>query len=193
MIYYDNTYKQILTPVCRECPDDYFSCRAKGLPDVGCCSYSPTFTLFELYKIVKDQRYDLIDRLSRNHNVTWNRYEVIVHANIDTSFFEIDLSPLSTIEQDDLKLQHSVCQFFIEGKGCGLDPTYKTSVCRSFFCTTVEDRLSLDEGVQIGAAVKEIKADAEMFNNFHERELKIRNVTLKDNFGEVINYLKEIH
>lgn len=191
MLTYDNKNKQILTSICRNCPDEYFAPKHPSLPHVGCCSYSPVFTLFEIYKMLKEnQKEFFIDQIYHNKSNTIRPYEIVIHANVHSLYDECDIQGQSALEIEDTILGYSVCQFFEADKGCSLYPPFKTSVCRSFICSTIEENLSEVKKQELLTWVKGIRSEAEEFNLKHQTILQERKWNLLNNLAQVLNYLE---
>lgn len=193
MLTYDTKDKQILTSICRNCPDPYFAPKHPSFPHVGCCSYSPVFTLFEIYKMLKaDQKEFFLGHIYTNTSNSIRPYEIVIHANVHSLYDEIDQKDKSTTEIEDTRIGFSICQFFEEGKGCTLHPPFKTSVCRSFICSTVEERLSAFEKEKLLNEVKSIKSEAEEFKVKHRIGLQKKKWNLQDNLPDLLNYLENV-
>src|SRR5699024_794192 len=140
MINWDAHFKQLLSTQCQRCPDPYFAPLHHQLPHVGCCSHSPVFGLFEIYKMVKaGDRAFFVEQIYQNEHTVVDEYTLTVRAHIDPLYYEeLPSNQMSPLEEEDFKLGFSRCSFFVEGKGCGLNPLYKPSTCRSFICSTIE-------------------------------------------------------
>ena len=195
MLIWDQKHKQLLSHDCRNCPDPFFAPYSEDLPHVGCCSYSPVFTLFEIYKMVQaSEELFFWDRIYHNPNSTVKDYEIIVHAHVHSKFDEAkkEIGLSSKLEEEDFKLRFSVCQFFKDGKGCGLNPHFKNKVCRSFICPALEDRMEDSEKQHLEDHVKEIQAEVEGFLNVHETVLKQRGWTFADHMEEIVDYLEKL-
>jgi hypothetical protein len=192
MIHYDQINDQILTPLCRQCPEEYFKPLTDQIPHVGCCSYSPVFTLFEVYKIIKeDQIPFFLENIYHNPKATIFPYEIEVHARVHLSFEQYDSSSFTQIEKEDLRIKFSVCQYFEQGKGCGLPPLFKTSVCRSFICSSVEERLDRDEKRKFTLYVRKIRSEASQFNLLHKKRLVEKGINFVHHLPQVLDYLKK--
>jgi hypothetical protein len=191
MISWDKVNKQILSHECIRCPDEYFSPNNEGLPKVGCCSYSPVFTLFEIYKMVKEgDRQFFIDHIYNHEQNTVKEYEIVVHARINPLYFShIEGKALTVIEEEDAKAAFSVCDFFVPSKGCGLDSHYKNSTCRSFICSTIEERLAPSEQDSLVNWVKEIRQESESFHSVHKSQLQRKKWNLKQDRDCILDYL----
>ncbi|RXT04812.1 hypothetical protein [Ammoniphilus sp. CFH 90114] len=194
MIYWDSENKQIMTSLCRSCPDDYFAPYSQDLQHVGCCSYSPVFSLYEIWKMVKSgKREFFIKRIYENADRTLAEYEVVVHAYVHNSYEHITRDQfLSKTELTDWKLKFSVCQFFVEGKGCGLDPYFKNSVCRSFICSAVEEQLGNEDQDHLKEWVRLIRLESETFNEHHKKILHRKAWSLEHHMPQILDYLQTI-
>lgn len=195
MITWDSSNKQILTSLCRSCPDVYFAPYHPALPHVGCCSYSPTFGLFEIYNMVKaGQRDFFLSKVYENKRAEFAEEGIRVLADVDAMYPELVLNQkLSPQESEDLRLRFSVCQFFVQGKGCGLPVSFKNSTCRSFICLAVEERLSDHEKQQLTEWAKAIRAEVDEFVHRHNAVLKAKGWTFQNDIHEILDYLESIH
>ncbi len=189
----DQQNNQILSPLCSNCPEPYFKKAHPDLPNAGCCSYSPTFSLFELWKMVqKDERF--VRRLFELPTAEVLETEVKVHAHVHEGYSDRDdLSSLSPIEQSDLIERYSVCVFLRNGKGCMLDASFKNAVCRSFICPSVEATLSNELLHEIQAAIHAIQHEAKQFHTTCKQVLQELGLSLKKDHDEVIRFLKQYY
>lgn len=193
MISFDPQAKQILTPFCRQCPDEQFAPVDETLPHVGCCTYSPTFTLFEIYKMIKAEQLDFfIEQIYNNPHRTLQEFEITIHAHVAAIFFKLDHSGLSKKEYEEKKLRYSVCQFFAHNKGCTLPPAFKTSICRTFICFAVEQRLDKNMQQQLTAWSKQIQQEAKQFNSMHTQLLREKGWNLSEHLSQIVNYLAKL-
>lgn len=193
-IFYDPQAKQILTPLCRQCPDEQFAPADDTRPHVGCCSYSPTFTLLEIYKMIKAGQLDFfIQRIYHHPNRSLKEFEITIHAHVAPSFFKLDLAELSKEEYEEKKLGYSICQFFNPGKGCTLPPAFKTSTCRAFICLAVEKRLDKSRQQHLADWSREIQQEARHFNSTHKLVLKERGWNLREHLFQIIDYLEKLN
>lgn len=186
MISFDKTHNQLLSAACLNCHDPYFAPANDSIPKVGCCSYSPVFSLFELNACIR--RHDaqfFLDKIYHHPSATISDFAVTVHAQIHKSFFDLDLSSFSSIELTDTKLSYSVCQFFKDGVGCILHPTYKNAVCRSFICTTIEQQLSDIEQKLLTDTVKLIQEEAHSFNKHYIKLFQQKNWNFHNHIEQI--------
>jgi hypothetical protein len=192
VINFDKTNRQLLTSACLSCNEPHFSRPIEELPHVGCCSYSPVFSLFELSKVATEDPSFYFELVNQDAN-TVNDYTIRINAWIHPAYQKNDHSlKRSTIEQEDLKISYSICRFFKENQGCTLKPSFKNAVCRSFICSTVEDRLATDEKSHLLEWVQDIQSEATSFHRKHETILKERRMSLKEHPNQVFSYLKAL-
>ena len=191
MITYDAKHKQLLTTACLNCKDPYFAPAKPTMMHVGCCSYSPVFSLFEIYKMLQDNNKEFfLESIYHHKSAEITPYEVVIHAKVDPLFEENKLEHLSTIEQEDIRLQYSVCQFFKPQKGCNLPPSYKNATCRSFICLTVEEKLNSHTKTEVKNWNILIQKEVNSFVKQHEKALKLRGINLQNNVISVLDYLQ---
>lgn len=191
MITFDKKDNQILTTACINCKDPYFAPAKATMIHAGCCSYSPVFSLHEINEILKNNgRDDFFRFIYTNAKATIMPYEVIVHAHVDPLFHKQKLDHLSTIDQDDIRLQYSVCQFFEPQKGCRLPPPYKNATCRSFICLTVEEQLDEAMKLKLKEWNTSIQKEVHAFNEKHRKTLQLKGFDLQNNVQEVVDYLQ---
>lgn len=195
MISWDSLNKQILTTLCRHCPDEYFAPYFPASPHVGCCSYSPTFGLFEIHNMVKAGKRDFfLRKIYENERAEITGEGILVHANVDPYYEElVEHQELSRLEVEDLRLRFSICQFFEQEKGCGLPPAFKNSTCRSFICLAVEERLSDREKQQLTGWAKDILSEVDEFVHRHSNVLKANGWTLQNDIHQILDYLASVH
>ncbi|MBN6187989.1 hypothetical protein JQN58_14030 [Aneurinibacillus sp. BA2021] len=203
-LWWDEGSRQLLSDVCRACPEPHFQRRSPKLPHIGCCAYEPVFTLFEIYKmIVAGETQFFLQSIYNNPRNSVHEYEIVAGASIHPLFYEraagetespaqryerLQQSPRTMYQAVDERLAYAVCQFFVEGKGCGLAPAFKTSICRSFICSAIEDRLSKEEHKRLAGWQRTIRDEAEPFHRKHKAVLMQKGWTLADHMEEVIDY-----
>jgi hypothetical protein len=208
-IKWDAKSNQLLSTVCRNCPDPHFQRRSEELPHIGCCAYEPVFTLFEIYKMIAAGETDFfMEQLYRNPRNTIYEYEIVAGAFIHPLFYSrrpgesespaeryerLRQSPRTAYQAVDERLAYAVCQFFVDGKGCGLNPHFKTSICRSFICDAIEERLSEEERKQLSARQRMIRDEAEPFHRKYRAIFQEKGWTLGDNIEEIMVYLQELN
>ncbi len=189
MITIDRSNKQILSSLCFNCQDDAFQPPTRSFPKVGCCSYSPTFYLLEISNMCK--KTEAIDVYSILHHpaAQLEEYKVTIKAKVHPSFNQLSLGPLTSLEKDDLRHSYSICHFFIENKGCSLDPAFKNAVCRSFICTKIEESLQYDKDA-VQQMTNQIRKEEVAFQQHHENILKQKGINLLTSPTEVIQYFE---
>ncbi|ERI08583.1 hypothetical protein [Aneurinibacillus aneurinilyticus] len=207
-VQWDVKNQQLLSEVCRCCPDSHFERRSKELPHIGCCAYEPVFTLFEVYKMIAAEKTEFfLEVLYRNPRNTIHDYEIVAGAFIHPLFYQRDStslespaerydklrqSPHTVYKAVDERLAYAVCQFFIDGKGCGLNASFKTSICRSFICGAIEEKLSGDEREWLGKRQRAIRDEAEPFHRKYKTVFHERGWTLPNNIEEIIVYFEQL-
>lgn len=194
MIDWDSEFKQIMTSLCRSCPDDYFAPYSKQMEHVGCCSYSPIFTLFEIWKMVKSEQVDFfMEQIYNNPCRTLGDYDIVIHAYVHDAYEQsMEGKPLFETEEDDMRIKFSVCQFFKRGKGCGLNPFYKNSVCRSFICSAVEDKLDQASKLQLSQWARQIRTEADGFHEQYKKLFKEKGWSLRSHVTEILEYFRSV-
>lgn len=191
MISFDKDNKQILSNFCLSCIDPYFSTRGSNTEKTGCCSYSPVFTLYEIHQMVKaDDTAFFLNDIYHNDTNTVYPYEIKIHANVHPSYFTLQVANLTKIERDDTKVRHSTCQFFQPNRGCTLKPSYKNSVCRTFICSAIEDKLDTDRKKDLDAWSRTLQMESKYFHEYHKNVLLSKGKDLLANVDEIIDYLK---
>lgn len=192
MISFDKTYKQILSTACLNCLDPYFQPANRSLPNVGCCSYSPVFTLFELNAcLMNNDEAFFRERIFANKDASIHDFEVIVHAKVNDAFYTTDVTSLSKIEIDDVKLGYSVCQFFKKGAGCQLYPSYKNATCRSFICMAIEENLTDIEQKRLSESAKNIQEEVKAFNRCYTKLFQRKGWNFHRYLDEIIAYFQK--
>ncbi|WP_062047097.1 hypothetical protein [Bacillus sp. JCM 19034] len=191
MIQIDQQNNQILSKACLNCQDPHFQPPNPYITKVGCCSYSPTFQLLEISKMCQDDIKQFWEIYQ--HPATIIRpYTILLQANIDESFQNISCDDFTSLEEEDLKINHSICQLFEIGKGCSLQPKFKNAVCRSFICSTIEEQLTEEEQLTMTSAIKAMHHETREFQKQHSHLLKERSIDLLHNPNEVIQYFQSI-
>ncbi|HJV45058.1 MAG TPA: hypothetical protein VJ824_04940 [Bacillota bacterium] len=193
MIEWESQFKQILSDQCVNCSESYFAPYSNDLPHVGCCSYSPSFTLFEIYKMILCHSEEFFwEHIYRNPRRDLYDFKIIIRANVSNPFQQIDKTGLSIIQVDDLRLQFSICQFFVLGKGCGLNPAFKNETCRSFICHSVENQLSVEQSKDLNQWIREIQSEVKAFNTLYENFFRSKEWTFLNHMQDIVRYFREI-
>jgi len=195
MINWDPIYKQLLSPQCKQCPDPYFAPYHDALPHVGCCSHSPAFGLFEIYKMVKagDQTF-FWEQIYHHEQSEVQELTITVNAHVHPLFKEVaSKHSLSPQEEEDLKLSFSVCSFFVRGKGCGLHPDYKNKICRGFICTAIEDQLDNQQRHDLAHRAREIRQEVETFEQQHQAYIKQKGWSFQTHMEDILDYLMTVN
>ncbi|MDE5411831.1 hypothetical protein [Alkalihalobacterium chitinilyticum] len=193
MIEIDKKQLQILSKACFNCSDSYFQPGHSSLPVIGCCSYSPVISLYEINQMVQQtDRNFFINTIYKNDNCTINDFNIIIHAHVHPLFEEENTDQLSSIELSDLKLSYSTCQFFERNKGCSLKPSYKNATCRSFICSTIEDQLDTEHQKHLSEWSRTIQLETKTFNDIHQAILKEKGLSLTKNVDTVLDYLENL-
>ncbi|HBI03374.1 MAG TPA: hypothetical protein DDY49_05005 [Paenibacillaceae bacterium] len=204
---WDQHNKQLLSPHCRQCRDPHFQRISEDFEPAGCCRYEPVFTLFELWKMVRSGEESFLKKEIWNHPQNHiYEYEIIAGAHMHSSFYEKreDGSiPSHVFEQlmgsqhtkyqaVDLRLKYGICPFFIKGEGCGLKPSFKTSICRMFICDSIEEALNKKELEKLHGIQRKVQEEANTFNSFHAGILREKGLDLIRHLDEVIDYLRQV-
>lgn len=203
MATWDKDKKQILSTLCMNCTDNRFTPIFPDLENVGCCRYEPVFTLFEIYKMVQDDHEELfLHEIYDHKDNTIYPYEIMIHAKVDPRFghpaIQQEYARLShnkhtAYQAMEFRTRYAVCSFFVSGQGCGIDPRYKTSICRSFVCESVLQNGGTAEKAAISRWQSEIQQECDEFNRLAERQLKELGINLLDDVEQVIAYLKGLN
>ncbi|WP_027414802.1 hypothetical protein [Aneurinibacillus terranovensis] len=207
-IDWDETNLQILSSMCRKCPEPHFQPRTPELPQIGCCAYEPVFTLFEIYKMVSSGEEEFfLHSIYPNPKNTVYDYEIIAGGNIHPLFYKKQPGQTETPYERheslkksvstaylavDERLGYTMCQFFEEENGCGLPPAFKTSICRSFMCCSIEKALTEEERVLLDDWRRRIREEAETFHRKHKEVLQGKGISLGGNVLDIIGYLKQV-
>ncbi|MFC0472814.1 hypothetical protein ACFFHM_20585 [Halalkalibacter kiskunsagensis] len=195
MIEFDNTNKQILSQACLTCKDEYFQPPINNMPKVGCCSYSPTFYLYEIAQMCRRDEQFFFQNILAHPTAEISPFSIKIHANTHPAYSQAvanNKQTLSKIEEDDLRLSYSTCQFFKKEEGCTLHPSFKNSVCRSFICLSIENSLTEKKKQTLLKWTKLIKNEEMTFQRVHEHELKQKDLTLLSNPIEVVHYFQQL-
>ncbi|RKD23759.1 hypothetical protein BEP19_04840 [Ammoniphilus oxalaticus] len=133
------------------------------------------------------------EQIYRHEQSVVDDYTITVHAYVHPLYMEaLQEKELSNLEQADLKLSFSVCRFFVEGKGCSLHPAYKTSTCRSFICSTIEEQLTDQQCSELSHRVRQIREEVRAFEVVHQAKLKQKNWTLSSQLEPILDYLEAV-
>ncbi|MCL7747436.1 hypothetical protein [Halalkalibacter alkaliphilus] len=193
MIQFDNINKQILSSACLQCEDEFFQPPSNNIPKVGCCSYSPTFYLLEIAKMINKDEAFFQNCILQHPKAHISPFHITVQAQVHPDYTHIaNKESLSKLAADDLRHSYSVCQFFKYEKGCSLDPSFKNSVCRSFICLSIEAHLNKKEKESLQSWTHLIKHEESLFQRTHEESLKKLGVNLQSNPSAVVHYFKTL-
>jgi hypothetical protein len=204
---WDQENRQLLSIQCRQCQDPHFQSISKEFEQVGCCRYEPVFTLFEIWKMLKkDQESFFKKEIYFNPRNRVFAYEIIAGAIIHPLFYErgedgcipaerynqLMSNPHTKYQGIDLRLKYGICSFFVKGEGCGLEPSFKTSICRMFICDSIEDTLNKKELKKLHDMQRMVREEADCFQRAHVQALKQKGINLIEHLDQVVDYLKGI-
>ncbi len=199
--HWDADNNQILSALCMHCKDPDFTPIFEDMENVGCCRYEPVFTLFEINKMVLDGEVDFfIQQIYHHPNRRVYPFEIVIGAQVDQRFNRAAEqekykkwlnNPSTRYRAVDFKLKYAICSFFILGKWCGLPPHFKTSICRSFVCLTIEDTASEKTRQQMQTWQRNIVDEAEKFNRFHRERLQKKGLNLIDHMDDILQYFTD--
>lgn len=200
--HWDADNKQILSALCMHCKDPDFTPIFEDMENVGCCRYEPVFTLFEIYKMASEGESDFfLQQIYHHPNRRVYPYEIVIGARIDQRFNRPEEqenykrwlnNPSTRYRAEDLRLKYATCSFFLSGQGCRLPPHYKTSICRSFVCHTIEDQVSEETRQHLQTWQRNIIDEAEKFNRYHRERLQKKGLNLVDHVSEILQYFTQM-
>lgn len=206
IIEWDRGNGQLLSSLCCSCSEEHFQSVSEELPPIGCCRYEPVFTLFEFWRMIKVGNRSLLANIRFNPNNQIFPYEIIVGASIHPLFFkkgrngEIPYEEYKELlgrkggkyQAVDLRLRYATCSFFQEGKGCGIMPIFKTSICRMFICDSIEEHLNPEKLKSLRTWQKEIREEADGFHRQHSEKLREKGIDFIKDWEGAIHYLESI-
>lgn len=184
--------------VCTECSN----CRSLigiSLCDVqnrGCCAYFPKFELHDIHKMSKN--YEGLRILDKIRNMPGTEiYHYYIHAKgyFDENGYNkfMQSKQASEFELQDKTVFFRACPFVKPGKGCTLPVKYRHYICNVFICREVVKRATEPELFQkymdeCSSYVRWVKWE----NDSLEMLLREQGINLKENFDEVVAFLKDI-
>ncbi|MCK0471952.1 hypothetical protein [Halalkalibacter sp. APA_J-10(15)] len=192
MLEIDNTYNQLLSRACLNCLDPQFQPPKDTVEKVGCCSYSPTFQLLDIFRMCNDN-VDQFWSIYHHPAAIIHPYSIFVKAEVDSAFDQLNTQSLSPLEKDDKRTSYSICQFFRKGKGCSLHPQFKNAVCRTFICTTIEEQLTSSDQKTMKEMIKKVYQETRDFQAIHSKNLKSQFIDLRDNPKAIVHYFQSIN
>lgn len=191
MIQIDYNNNQILSKACLNCQDPHFQPPNLSMTKVGCCSYSPSFQLLEISRMCQDhveQFWEIYD----HEAAIIHPYSILLQAKVDESYSTFSSDHFTSLEEEDFKTRHSICQLFEKGRGCSLQPKFKNAVCRSFICSTIEEQLTESEQIAMSKTVKAIQQETRDFQKLHSNRLKECSIDLLHTPDEVVSYFQSL-
>lgn len=204
---WDQHNKQLLSPQCCQCKDPHFQSISEEFEPAGCCRYEPVFTLFEIWKMIRNGEESFFKKeIYFNRQNSINEYEIMAGAHIHSSFYkekgdgsnpsllfyQLMSKKHTKYQAIDLRLKYGICSFFIEGKGCGLKPSFKTSICRMFICDSIEGTLNKKELEKLHKIQKEVREEADTFHRLHAGILQNKGLNLMHHLDQVLLYLRQV-
>lgn len=204
---WDQPNEQLLSPQCRQCKDPHFQSLSPEFEPAGCCRYEPVFTLFEIWKMVRSGEESFFkEAIYANPQNRIFKYEIMAGAIIHPSFYEpgedgtipshvfnqLMGNQHTKYQAIDLRLKYGICPFFIKGEGCGLKPSFKTSICRMFICDSIEEALNKKELEKLHRIQREVRGKGDTFHRYHAGILQNKGLDLINHPDQILHYLRQI-
>lgn len=159
-------------------------------------SIIPKFNLFDLQRMTKSKEGQLvIKKILENKNIKIFNYYIQAVGYFDKVNFEKfrEHTKSNLFKGTDLSIHFKVCPFVEDGKGCSIPPQFRTPVCNFFLCKEIKNELKEKN------LLKEYEDSAKEYYRYYEFEnknlielLEERDLTLKHNIEECLNFLKSI-
>lgn len=159
-------------------------------------SIIPKFNLFDLQRMTKSKEGQLvIKKILENKNIKIFNYYIQAVGYFDKVNFEKfrEHTKSNLFKGTDLSIHFKACPFVEDGKGCSIPPQFRTPVCNFFLCKEIKNELKEKN------LLKEYEDSAKEYYRYYEFEnknlielLEERDLTLKHNIEECLNFLKSI-
>lgn len=159
-------------------------------------SIIPKFNLFDLQRMTKSKEGQLvIKKILENKNIKTFNYYIQAVGYFDKVNFEKfrEHTKSNLFKGTDLSIHFKACPFVEDGKGCSIPPQFRTPVCNFFLCKEIKNELKEKN------LLKEYEDSAKEYYRYYEFEnknlielLEERDLTLKHNIEECLNFLKSI-
>ncbi|HHY77916.1 MAG TPA: hypothetical protein GX498_05345 [Clostridiales bacterium] len=163
----------------------------------GCCWYFPKFTLLDIQRMSKTpDGLKALNRIISNPSTQIYNYYIHAKGFFDESGYKRYMDSGMLIEGDYLE-DHTVffrsCPFVKSGKGCTLPPRFRTFVCNFFLCKEVSE---VAKSHELFERYEKERLRYSRWLDWENESLKYhlsqKNITLQENFAEVIKELQDL-
>lgn len=182
--------------------DDCYSCHSKfgislcKIKNRGCCHYYPKYNLFDIQRLLRtSEGKEVLDRIVNLPNVKIHNY--YIHA---IGYFEEDSYKkyISSEEgkldtEEDKTIYFRACPFVVSGKGCSIEPQYRSYVCNFFICNDIKEKFKNKKEY---SELLEKRDNYIKWMDYENTSLEYflieKKLDLVNNYKEVIDELKKI-
>lgn len=162
----------------------------------GCCSYFPKFELHDIHELSKTgEGMEILDQIRSLPGMIIYKY--YIHAK--GYFYEkgynrfVNSQQASLYDIEDKTIFFRACPFVKPGKGCTLPVKFRHYICNIFICKEAIERAEKPE------LFNEYKRACDCYVRWLKREndslemlLREENITMEEDFDEVIKYLRDL-
>ena len=191
----DNGIPQYGCTACSKCESVFGKslCKVKNR---GCCWYFPKFTLFDIHKMVQDNKgIEVLKDIINLPNVEIHKYYIHAKGFFDKAAYENYIKDENDEYEDvkDKTIFFRACPFIIDGVGCTLGEKYRTHVCNFFICDEIVKKV--ENNSEFKKYVKEKDSYSrwiEWENNSLQHFFMEKRLDLTNNLWDIVNILKEM-
>jgi hypothetical protein len=162
----------------------------------GCCSYFPKFELHDLHKMSKTaEGLNILDQIRAMPSIIIYKYYIHAKGYFNEMAYKsfVNSDKVSDYDIEDKTIFFRACPFVKPGMGCTLPVKFRHYICNVFICRDVTERAETTE------LFEEYKEACSIYARWLKREngslemlLREENITLEENFNDVIEFLKDL-
>lgn len=194
-LQFDDGVPQFVCTACSNC-QSLLGMSLCAIQNRGCCAYFPKFELHDVHKMSKaPEGLELLDQIRSLPGTI--RYHYYIHAKgqfDENSYNRFILSgQASEYELEDKTVFFRTCPFVKPGRGCTLPVKYRHYICNVFICREVVEK-AVEPGLfqEYTDACSSYARWIKWENDSLEMLLREKGINLKENFEEVVEFLRDI-
>lgn len=163
----------------------------------GCCFYFPKFSLLELQRMSKTlEGIHLIKNLVSSKDFIIYKYYIHCVGTFDSDGYSKYIDTPYKDPADDIIKDKTIffrtCPFVTAGSGCSLPPYYRTTVCNFYICNTIYKEAEKNNDFTLYIRERQRYSRwVQWENDTLQKFLEDKNLDLKKNFQQVIDFLIE--
>lgn len=191
----ENGVPQVKVDACMNCTSKFGISKCK-VKNRGCCHYFPKFYLEDIHRMVKSKEgMETLNKILSLEKVQINEYYIHAIGYFDKEEYNKYIKSYEGCldKEEDKTIYFRACPFVEPGKGCTINPEFRTDVCNFFICNEITENLKDNELYKKYLKERESYIDWLEYENISlQKYFEDKKLDLVNNINEIINELKEI-